>query len=1681
MRTLSRKKWIISCFAVLLLALVIATPAFAEDEPLPEFDSELQAEEMPNTEIELSPETSAEVLSEEPETTDSEILPEIEDGLQEGEPLIAIDLENEMAEELIVETEILEEIIPTEEIESITTVETESSQVDTVFLPDALAEADLALASADGETLDMASTESAGLLASADPYFKVGTQIYRWLPTGGDCSTFIAAGDICTTSSTPIQAAIDYIKNNGTVPSDRKIYVEADDYTESILIDGTNPNLTAINGLIGVSGSATTSITGNINIHDLSSGFTLQGFTIAGGVDFYNMAGTVTIKDVIVKNPAGTGIDLTNSDSAVIIEDVTSSGNKGRGLNIDNDDNGLVFNVTIKNSHFDENDNTAPSDYGINISTLGKIIIDGLSANRNYGGGVYLQNFSSLSIKNAVISEVDASHPLYDFGFELKADTDKKAPITIENMIVQGVYGNSSYTSVELYTAGNVLIKKIYINEGPQSGLYINNTAGFGTVKIYDSEFSGNAVGGAYIDALGSVYVSSIKANDNGTNGFWIDNCQDAGGCTGTGTAIITSPSSAGLMGVNEFSNNGTFGLTVASGKAITVTNVIANNNGSDGITIGNNLGNGGVTINKNLPSTQYFTFYNQANENGQDGIQINSSGTIKILYLIAEGNTYDGGWISNENAVSTPGVIVQNSEFNNNDDSGLWILSKGAINLTNVSASFNNAGSDYGAYLYTWNGISGGVTISGKGDYTCRFNNNGAQGIFIEALGHVTLSNIESINNPLNIQIFNDDALSAKNVSITNGNFSNATSTSGISITTRGSVSFNTVISNDNPRNGATINAWQGLGNISIKNSEFNRNNLTISDNALEIESNRNITFYNVSASGNGYRGVYIDNCRWDGWVCQGSGSVSIRSGKGYYNTFSNNGNTGLYIETKGNVTLYNIIAVQNQGQGVDIYNSPDETSGNVIISANNKMRNLMEDNKYAGIYLRTKGNITVNYVDCFNNGGYGSKMDNSSSSYNRFVKVKESTFVMNEETGLEVDSNGAITLQGVDVSDNSVFHGDLDILGDWRVDMLSHTRGFDFWTFTATASDNNYDVTLESDFFDAYLELRDANGMLMDSDDNSGGGTIANINGLGLAPGDYTITVCPANDTGTGCSAVGAGGGQYRLKLNTDYYYSQDYSYGTRLENMSGVGSVRVLYSRKMGYGLRAWNNNYIGLYINSSGAVTLSRIESSFNGHVGINVYNPNAPELPVTVNIASVEGSPEYGIFVSSYGNITIKNLTSIGNLDDGVHLLNNAAPKPHSINIYSSIIVENGGDAGLYINASGSVLLNSITSVNPLANCGARIFNDTISTGNVTIAGKENVFDNNKFYGLYINSYGNISLTNFSASNNGQFGVYAVNGWAGHDPKYIKVNNTQRNGFNYILNNPFQGLDLRSYGAVTINKVFASGNARGNNINCLGAPEFQKVTVTNSIFNDSSDPSFGTGLEIESYGPVSLTNVWASNNQGNGIYLDNSTAAGQDVIGNKLTANNNKYSGIHVTSSGFVKMTTINASDNLQSGLEINNADGFETVNISKGYFDRNTNYGLYVYTNNLIQVSNVSAMHNQKQGIYLNGDTEYIDATLTRIKTIGNRYDGIRIDDARNININYVTSTLNGNPSYNTVAGIYIASQLAPDTSVTIKNSSFMANYGNGVYLLFIDDHYISNTVIFGNDIDGSGEGETNF
>jgi putative surface-exposed virulence protein len=241
-------------------------------------------------------------------------------------------------------------------------------------------------------------------------------------------------------------------------------------------------------------------------------------------------------------------------------------------------------------------------------------------------------------------------------------------------------------------------------------------------------------------------------------------------------------------------------------------------------------------------------------------------------------------------------------------------------------------------------------------------------------------------------------------------------------------------------------------------------------------------------------------------------------------------------------------------------------------------------------------------------------------------------------------------------------------------------------------------------------------------------------------------------------------------------------------------------------------------------------------------------------------------------------------------------------------------------AGLMILARGAVTINHLTSIFSHGSYGLYIDNWFGSVNPITIQNTlgNNVVNNN-VTGVYLASYGNISVTGLSAKFNINYGAY-------------------------------------------IDNTFTNGSTRGT------------VSIKDSQFSENDT----YGLQVLSRNSITLNNVKANNNYGEyGALLDNQLEAGRAVTVNKSTFDGNYTYGLSIQGGGTVTLNNVSASDNMfDTGLYIDNTyQGVYNVSILSTYganqFNNNGFVGAWIDTFGNINISKASANNNANTGFII--------------------------------------------------------------------------------------------------------------
>ncbi|HUH97977.1 MAG TPA: right-handed parallel beta-helix repeat-containing protein, partial [Anaerolineales bacterium] len=902
-----------------------------------------------------------------------------------------------------------------------------------------------------------------------------------------------------------------------------------------------------------------------------------------------------------------------------------------------------------------------------------------------------------------------------------------------------------------------------------------------------------------------------------------------------------------------------------------------------------------------------------------------------------------------------------------------------------------------------------------------------------------------------------------------------------------------------------------------------------------LQIGSIGAVTVNDVTASGNdtphlGSYGVYIDNCQYGTTACTGKGTVALTG----TNIFTANYGGGLYISSGGAIKASNLIASSNShGFGANMDNSSAASPQSITLTGNN----LFKYNYDTGLNVSSKGQITLNNITAsYNSAGEGAFIANYYGA-GGVTLTGGNTFNGNYGSGLEVDSHGALALSNITANDNGliadsgfgVYLGNSG--GTAKPVTLSGLNTMDHNYGNGLEVDSNGAVTLNSltisdtvHGYGAYIDncqwtpsactgsgavtLNGANafnGNYVSGINISSNGAItlnnvtANGNGMGSSPGygalldnsqaaKQPVTVSGANSFNNNYSSGLDVTSKGAIKVNgttadSNAITGAGYGYGLELDNCiwvtsacTGSGSVNLTGTNEMDA------NYYSGLNISTAGAVTINNLTA--NNSVAGTGFSLNLPGVQnITLTGTNVFNDNHYnGLDLATLGQITLNNVTANGNGNgtSGVGAeLNNASGTKDVILTGVNVFNSNHGD-GLDIDSLGNIKLNSLTANNNGVGLsigfGVSVddsgWNSLIYTGTgaVTLSGTS-TFTGNYNYGFIATSVHAIKVNNITATDNGIAGTYGLgvnlDNSNASTPQAVTLSGT--NTFNH---NYGGGLHVLSKGTITAGSLIASDNTHGAGVeldNNYGATTSTAgVTLSGaSLFNNN----YYTGLKVSSYGAISIntSSLTADCNglsgnctvgvSGFGIYLDNSgnTSSTPPSITLKGTNNlNSNYSGgLYVVARGAVTLNSLTA-DSTAAGIGAyiqNSANGKGVTLSGTNVFNDNSYSGLNIVSNGAILLSNVTASNSQTgYGATMdNSGSAFLprpSVTLTGTNVFrGNLLDGLNVTSAGAISVSNVTASGNKGSGLN-------LSNLSGSGGVTLSGvNNAVANTSYGVWI----------------------------
>ena len=396
---------------------------------------------------------------------------------------------------------------------------------------------------------------------------------------------------------------------------------------------------------------------------------------------------------------------------------------------------------------------------------------------------------------------------------------------------------------------------------------------------------------------------------------------------------------------------------------------------------------------------------------------------------------------------------------------------------------------------------------------------------------------------------------------------------------------------------------------------------------------------------------------------------------------SFSNNGGSGLYIRTRGAITLSNVEAFNNKFSGADLDNalcSWDDVNnlwnnclgtGGVTIKSPSGMTRWFNDNQHFGIWAVSKGAITLTNISVKNNGSDGVFLWNQKDSSAASITVNTAGAVRNEFSE-NARNGGYVPCNPVDGPANAEEYY-------WvRFNGLTALSGGAISIMNSNVNWNQNDI---------------------------GGGIVA-INSKALTPKTVTLS------------------------------------------------------------GIETQGNFSHGIWVNSKGGIVLTKINARDNGEWG-GIHLDNAQCTwddineewinclgtgTVTMTAVSAENNRARGLEVYSRGLITLNGGSFFNNWDHGVHLENNFPGASAGITM-SKIVANDNWASGMEVFSRGAISLNAADTSNN-GYCGTWLENsfDGVLTGITIINATSN---NNHNTGMTANTNGALTMTTINAHNN----------------------------------------------------------------------------------------------------------------------------------------------------------------------------------------------------------------------------------------------------------------------------------------------------------------------------------------
>lgn len=342
----------------------------------------------------------------------------------------------------------------------------------------------------------------------------------------------------------------------------------------------------------------------------------------------------------------------------------------------------------------------------------------------------------------------------------------------------------------------------------------------------------------------------------------------------------------------------------------------------------------------------------------------------------------------------------------------------------------------------------------------------------------------------------------------------------------------------------------------------------------------------------------------------------------------------------------------------------------------------------------------------------------------------------------------------------------------------------------------------------------------------------------------------------------------------------------------------------------------------------------------------------------------------------------------------------------SVSITNSTFTHN--DSGIDLYGAQSVTIDNVTSSNNSRD-GFEFDSDADWSDTVSIT--NSTFNDNGYSGIDGDDVDNLIVTNVTASDNKDYGLY-----------------------------------VEGIGSVTVTGSTFDDNGYEGDGDGIKFSFATSATITSTQANSNYDD----GIDLYAIDLVSLTNVTANTNYDNGLEFDSDEVWSSSISITDSTFNDNDDEGIDGDDVVVLSLTNVTANDNDDNGVQV---QGIDSVTVTDSTFTGNYDDGLDldgVYVS--VAVTDVTASGNRDAGVQVE-DIRGGSVTVTRLTANDNAY-GLYIDYAADpsIETTIVDSTFDGNTN-----GVRVWLASADLERVTISNSTYDGIIGLGASITVVN------------------------